>query len=118
MSATAVIPAWRDAGFESERDLDQWLDAVCVGTREPRGQWRDPDPPRSIDVGELGSLATAAEACGVLRCSRRTLARLVATGRLRAAKRSHGGSSPLLIPRAELRRYLDALQPGEWRRRR
>jgi excisionase family DNA binding protein len=111
MNAVRELPAYRDAGFESERDLDEWLEAVCLGKREPRAKWRDPDPPRALDVAELGSLATASEACTVLRCSRRTLARLVATGRLRAAKRAERGSSPLLVPRAELQRYLAGLQP-------
>jgi excisionase family DNA binding protein len=49
---------------------------------------------------------TLREAAKALRCSERKTRRLLATGRLRAAKLATGGSSRLLIARAEIDRLL------------
>jgi excisionase family DNA binding protein len=60
-------------------------------------------------VGHLPSLVTVAEVVAVLRLSRRHLYRLVAAGKLMAVRHTEGGSSPLLIPRASIERYLRGL---------
>ena len=61
-------------------------------------------------VAELPSLVPADEAMRVLHVSRRTLGRLLATGRLRGHRPCESGSSRVLIPRAELKRYLQSMQ--------
>lgn len=60
-------------------------------------------------VAELKPLVTGAEAADALRVSRRTLARYVATGRLRALRADDAGSSRVLIPRSEVARFLRGL---------
>jgi len=60
-------------------------------------------------VADLPTLATATEAVEVLRCSKRTLYRLVSAGHMHAIRHATGGSARLLIPRAELARYLRSL---------
>lgn len=57
----------------------------------------------------LPALMTAHEAAAALRCSRRTLGRLAATGQLQARRAAHGGSSRLLVPREALAEYLARL---------
>ena len=54
----------------------------------------------------LPLLLTAGEAIGVLRCSRRQLCRLIGDGRIGASREKASGSSRVLIPRAEIGRYL------------
>ncbi len=60
-------------------------------------------------LSDLPDLLTAEEAAGVLRCSRRTLGRLVASGRLHASRQAADGSSPLLIARKDLTTYMAKL---------
>jgi excisionase family DNA binding protein len=59
-----------------------------------------------IELPELPTLCTVAEAATALRSSTRTVRRLLATGRLRAAKLRLGGSSRVLVPRGELERLV------------
>lgn len=59
-----------------------------------------------IELPELPSLCTVDEAAKALRSSTRTVRRLLATGRLRAAKLALGGSSRLLVPRVEIERLV------------
>jgi excisionase family DNA binding protein len=65
-------------------------------------------------VGEalsgLPPMVTTSEATTLLRTSRRNLYRLVARGRLHAVRAAEAGSSPLLIPRSSLERYLRSLE--------
>lgn len=60
-------------------------------------------------LAELPSICTAAEAAGVLRMSIRSLQRKLATGEIRSVRGRRTGSSPNLIPRSELARYLRSL---------
>ena len=60
-------------------------------------------------VAALPPLATVQEVCAVLRTSRRNLYRLLSSGKLNAVRPSEAGSSPHLIPRAEVARYLQSL---------
>lgn len=69
----------------------------------------DPDWISDV-VAKLPPILTAAEACNVLRTSRRNLSRLVASGRIHALRPSEGGSSKLLVPRASVESYLRALE--------
>ena len=57
-------------------------------------------------VAGLPATVTTDEACEALRMSRRNLYRIVAAGKLHARKTAEAGSSRLLIPRAEIERYL------------
>jgi len=61
-----------------------------------------------ISLSELPSLCTLREAARALRTSPKTVGRLIATGRLRAARLALGGSSRVLIPRVELERLVAA----------
>ena len=54
---------------------------------------------------------TIAEAALELRCSQKTVRRMLATGRLHATKLAAGGSSRVLIARAEVARFLAELSP-------
>jgi excisionase family DNA binding protein len=58
-------------------------------------------------VSDLPSICTVDEAIGVLRMSRRHFYRQTSTGRIRTLK--HGDGGRLLVPRAELARYLESL---------
>lgn len=60
----------------------------------------------NIELAELPTLCTLAEAAKALRSSPRTVRRLLAAGRLRAAKLSLGGSARVLVPRVELERLV------------
>jgi hypothetical protein len=60
----------------------------------------------SETVAHLPALATASEASAVLRTSTRNLRRHI--GRIRAFRAEETGSSRVLIPRAELERFLRA----------
>lgn len=54
-------------------------------------------------------MLTYADVANVLRCSPRTVSRLIADGRLVAVRTVPGGSSRVTVPRAELRKYLSSL---------
>lgn len=55
---------------------------------------------------ELPALCRLDEVATALRTSKRTVRRLIASGRLRVARLEIGGSSRVLIPRAELERIV------------
>ncbi len=57
----------------------------------------------------LPALATANEAAKVLRTSGRNLRRMIVAGRITALRAKDSGSSRVLIPRAEIGRYLRSL---------
>ena len=57
----------------------------------------------------LPALATASEAANALRCSPRHLRRLIVAGRIGAMRERESGSSRVIIPRAEIGRYLRSL---------
>ncbi|MDB4984932.1 MAG: hypothetical protein JWN04_110 [Myxococcaceae bacterium] len=59
-----------------------------------------------IEFPDLPTLCSVDEAAKALRSSTRTIRRLLATGRLRAAKLAIGGSSKLLVPRIEIERLV------------
>jgi excisionase family DNA binding protein len=61
-------------------------------------------------IRELPPLCTAKEAAEFLRVSERTLARYMASGLLKSVQRAAEGSARVLIPRAEIARYLSRLQ--------
>jgi excisionase family DNA binding protein len=63
----------------------------------------------SETVSTLAPICTAAEAAAVLRTTTRNLRRMVARGRINAVRACDGGSSRVLIPRAEIGRYLRSL---------
>jgi excisionase family DNA binding protein len=52
-----------------------------------------------IDLADAPHLLRVPEAAEILRCSDRQIRRLIATGRLRAARIAPAGSSRVLIPR-------------------
>lgn len=62
--------------------------------------------PLEIQFSELPALCTITEAAKALRSSARTIRRLLALGRLRAAKLNMGGSARVLVPRSELERLV------------
>jgi hypothetical protein len=57
----------------------------------------------------LPALATAGEAAHALRMSPRNLRRLIVAGRIGAMRERESGSSRVLVPRAEIGRYLRSL---------
>ncbi len=57
----------------------------------------------------LPLLATADEAAKVLRTSGRNLRRMIVAGRITALRACEGGSSRVLIPRAEIGRYMRSM---------
>jgi len=59
-------------------------------------------------VADLPALATAAETSKALRTSPRNLRRHIAAGRLVAIRAEESGSSRVLVPRAEIERFLRA----------
>jgi excisionase family DNA binding protein len=116
-------PGWFSAGFESDAQLQRWLsdEAVHCVYEPPFGWPKAParrhrravtvTPPRAVDwiqdaIENLPASMTVDEARAALRMSRRNFYRLTATGRIRARRAVERGSSRLLIPRAELVRYL------------
>lgn len=58
-------------------------------------------------VADLPALCTVEEAIRVLRLSRRHFYRLTAAGKISALQQAEGGR--LLVPRAEISRYLEGL---------
>jgi excisionase family DNA binding protein len=64
-------------------------------------------------VGQLPRLVTVAETAEALRMSVRNVHRLVARGRLIAVRAGAGGSSRVLVPRAQIARFLSALEAGQ-----
>ncbi|HEY5372947.1 MAG TPA: helix-turn-helix domain-containing protein [Polyangiaceae bacterium] len=60
-------------------------------------------------VTGLAPLATAKETAAVLRTSTRNLRRMIGDGRIRAVRAQESGSSPVLVPRGEIERYLRGL---------
>ncbi len=60
-------------------------------------------------VATVPPLATAKEAASVLRTSTRNLRRMIVDGRIRAVRAQESGSSPVLVPRGEIERYLRGL---------
>lgn len=60
------------------------------------------DSPQRSEPARL----TLKEAADMMRCSQRNVRRLLATGRLRSAKLSTGGSSRVLIARSDIERLL------------
>jgi excisionase family DNA binding protein len=69
-------------------------------------------------VASLPPIARIEEVAAVIRMSRHTILRLIARGQLRAVKgASASGPARVLIPRAEVARYLQSLEDGtSWRR--
>jgi excisionase family DNA binding protein len=63
----------------------------------------------SETVATLAPLATAKEAAAFLRCNTRTLRRMIADGRIKSIRGRETGSSPVLVPRGEIERYLRGL---------
>jgi excisionase family DNA binding protein len=61
-------------------------------------------------VADLKPLATVKEAIVVLRTSRRNIYRLIAAGKIHAVRPAEEGSSPYLIPRASIEKYLRSLE--------
>jgi excisionase family DNA binding protein len=57
----------------------------------------------------LPALLTASEAANLLRTSPRNLRRLIVAGRIASLRERETGSSRVLIPRAEIGRYLTSL---------
>lgn len=60
-------------------------------------------------IAGLAPLCTASEAANALRTSPRNLRRLIVMGRIGALREKQTGSSRVLIPRAEIERYLRSL---------
>jgi excisionase family DNA binding protein len=65
-----------------------------------------------MNLEAFPTLGTITEAQRVLRTSRNTIYRLIATGRLRTAKLADGGSSKTLIPKRSLERLISELEGG------
>ncbi len=67
-------------------------------------------PPDWVDeiVAPLQAILTTEETMTVLRCSRRSVTRLIASGRLRSVRQS--GGSRNLIPRSAIAEYLRGLE--------
>jgi len=69
-------------------------------------------PPLETQLAEIAAilplLATIVEVADLLRVNPRTLKRYIASGRIRSV-RADAGSSRVLIPRAEVERYLRGL---------
>jgi excisionase family DNA binding protein len=61
-------------------------------------------------VGDLPRLATVTETAKTLRMSARNVRRLVARGQLAVVRTGVGGSSRVLVARAEIARFLLALE--------
>lgn len=59
----------------------------------------------------LPAILTASEAAHALRTSARQLRRLIVAGRIGAMREHASGSSRVLVPRAEIGRYLRSLVP-------
>lgn len=63
----------------------------------------------SAAAAELPALATIDEAASQLRMSTRNLRRKIASGEIRALRARESGSSRVLLPAAEIERYLRRL---------
>jgi excisionase family DNA binding protein len=63
-------------------------------------------------VSAIPPIATVKETLNALRVSRRTFYRLVAKGAIKTVRPTEGGTSPHLVPRAEIARYLRGLEVG------
>lgn len=74
-------------------------------SKSSRAAPRSPEPP--LDDAEL-HLLTAEQADAQLRVSRRTLGRLIASGRLRVSRTDPGPHGHLRVSVAELRRFVAA----------
>jgi len=61
-------------------------------------------------ISGVPALATVVESAALLRMSPRNFYRLIAAGKVRSVRSSEGGSSPHLVPRGELARYLRSLE--------
>ena len=61
-------------------------------------------------VAELPPMCRIAEVSGVVRLGPRQIKRLIAVGRIHAVRNVESGSSPLLVPRSEVERYLRSLE--------
>ena len=61
-------------------------------------------------VAALPRLCTVEEARTLLRMSRRNFYRLVHTRKIQTVRPTEAGSSPHLVPRSELARYLRGLE--------
>jgi excisionase family DNA binding protein len=61
-------------------------------------------------IAKLEPHATTEEAMAALRCSRRTLSRLISSGRIHAVRRSPGGPSRLMITSDSIAAYLCSLE--------
>lgn len=57
---------------------------------------------------DVPRLATLEETARLLRCSKRTVTRAIAAGRLGAITLGEGGSAGVRVPRAKLREYLES----------
>ena len=68
-------------------------------------------PPTWIDdvCADLPTLLTLEEASKALRVSKRTLQRWIAVQTLRAVRQSAADNARVLIPRVEVKRYLEEL---------
>ena len=104
----SIAAALRAAAEAFERDAD----AVETSTRAQHVADSKPleaDWVRDV-ITMLPPLATISETAETLRMSRRTVSRLLAQGRLDAVRTGvGGGSSRVLIARAELARFLRRL---------
>jgi excisionase family DNA binding protein len=63
-------------------------------------------------VAELPAIARIEEVAGVIRMCPRTIRRLIASGQLTAIRGRESGAARVLIPRAEVARYLASLDGG------
>ncbi len=61
-------------------------------------------------LAALPTIVTVKETLATLRLSRRTFYRLVAKGAIKTARPRETGTSPHLVPRPELARYLRSLE--------
>jgi excisionase family DNA binding protein len=104
----SIAAALRAAAEAFDRDADASetnMHARPVAESEPF----EADWVRDV-VAKLPPLATISEAAEALRMSRRNVSRLLARGRLDAVRTGvGGGSSRVLIARAEIARFLRGL---------
>ena len=61
-------------------------------------------------LAQVGPLLTAPEAGAVIRKSKQTVRRLVRAGRLHGVRAVESGSSPVLISRVSIEKYLRSLE--------
>lgn len=77
---------------------------------EPEKDWID------STIEALPAFLTMDEAAKVLRLSKRTIARLVADGRLGSVRHGESGGARRLIPRQAVDAYLRSLEPTSGRK--